>query len=98
MAAPAATVLSPCELQAKAKALSASAKTRPPWQMPWPLTMSERTRIVTIARPGPQDSIDMPSWRDAESPRHKASTARSAARWRSCSIAWSFNSRRRHSS
>jgi hypothetical protein len=73
-------VLSPEELQAKANALSASAKTSPPWQIPWPLTMSGPIRIVTVARPGPQDSIDMPSRRDAESPRHRASTARSATR------------------
>src|SRR5688572_21948146 len=54
----------------------------PPWQIPWPLTMSERMRIVTLALPGPQASIDIPSWREAESPRHRASTARSARRCR----------------
>src|SRR5688572_5729462 len=45
--------------------------------------MSGRIRIVTVACPGPQDSIAMPSCRDAESPRHNASVARSAWRWRS---------------
>jgi len=43
MLAPAATVASPCELQAKAKALSASVKMMPPWQIAWPLVMSART-------------------------------------------------------
>ena len=40
MLAPAATMASPYELQAKAKAVSASAKIMPPWQVRWPLSMS----------------------------------------------------------
>ena len=36
-------------LQAKAKAESASANTKAPWQMAWPLSMSARTGIDTRA-------------------------------------------------
>ena len=36
----AATVRSPLELQAKAKAESARVKMKPPWAVPWPLVMS----------------------------------------------------------
>jgi hypothetical protein len=45
MAKPEATVSSLYELQAKAKAESASVAMKPPWQMAWPLSMSARTRI-----------------------------------------------------
>ena len=48
----AATARSLWELQAKAKAESASVKMKPPWAMPWPLTMFGWTVIASIASPG----------------------------------------------
>ena len=80
MLAAAATVASLCELQAKAKALSARANTRPPWQTPWPLTMSARTRITTRAHPGRTASMRMPSACEARSRAYSAAAACSARR------------------
>ncbi len=86
MLAPAATIGSPCELQANAKALSASVKRIPPWQIPWPLTMSARTVIATRTLPGAASSNSMPSARDAVSPAYNASAA-ALARRRASSVA-----------
>ena len=67
---PAATVTTPWELQATAKALSARLATRPPCAVPWPLTMSSRTVIRTTARPSPQSTSSIPSARLASSAAH----------------------------
>src|SRR5260221_425680 len=80
MLAPAATIGSPCELQANAKALSASVKRTPPWQIPWPLTMSARTVMATRTHPGAASSNSMPNARDAVSPAYNASAAARARR------------------
>src|SRR6266404_2287758 len=78
--AAAATVLSLCELQANAKALSASAKTIPPWQTPWPLSMSARTVMTTRAHPGRTPVMRMPSACEARSSSNSRAAARSARR------------------
>src|SRR5215469_56717 len=80
--AAAATVDSLAVLQAKANALSASAKTRAPWHAPWPLTMSARTFMSTRAPPGCTASRRMPSICEAPSRAKSAAAARSARRWR----------------
>src|SRR5450631_399986 len=80
MLAPAATIGSPCKLQANAKALSASVKRTPPWQIPWPLTMSARTVMATRTHPGATSSNSMPSARDAVSFAYSASAAVRALR------------------
>src|SRR4051795_7763442 len=67
---PAATVRVPRELQASAKALSASAATRPPCATAYPLTMSGRTVIDTTARPSRRSSSSMPMARLAGSSAH----------------------------
>src|SRR5215831_11323995 len=86
--APAATVESLCELQAKAKALSPRAKTIPPWQRPWPFTMSARTRITTCAHPGRTPARRMPSACEARSRSYSAAAARSARCWAVSSAGW----------
>src|SRR5262249_17942949 len=63
-------------------ALSASAKTRPPWQTPWPFTMSARTFMSTRAPPGCTAARRMPSICEAPSRANSAAAARSARRWR----------------
>ena len=68
----------PWELQAKAKALSASEAIRPPWQRSQPLIMSSRTVIESVAVPGPTETISMPSICEAASPAHMASALRRA--------------------
>jgi hypothetical protein len=74
MSPPAATVTGPQLLQAQAKAVSASEKIIPPWQMAWPLTMSPRTVMVARAQPSPWSSSSMPSIREAASDAIIAST------------------------
>ena len=76
---PDATVTVPCVLQAKAKALSASAAIRPPWQRSQPLIMSSRTVIERVAVPGPTETISMPSIFEAASPVHMTSAERRAS-------------------
>ena len=61
-------------MQAQAKAVSATLKIMPPWQIPWPLTMSSRTVIRVRAQPSPCPTSSMPSIRDAASPAIIAST------------------------
>ena len=75
MATAAATVAGPWLLQAKANALSASAKMKPPWQMPCPLHMSCRTVIVTVATPGSTAPSNMPSPWEARSFAYRARAA-----------------------
>src|SRR3954470_6833661 len=67
---PAATVRVPRELQARAKALSASAATRPPCATAYPMTMSGRTVIATTAPPGASSRSSMPIARLAGSSAH----------------------------
>ena len=67
MSHPAATVTGPQLLQAQAKVVSAREKIIPPWQMPWPLTMSSRTVMVARAQPSPWSSSVMPSVLEAAS-------------------------------
>src|SRR5579862_6250322 len=87
MAAAAATVLSLYELQANANALSASAKTSPPWHRAWPLSMSGRTRITTVAAPGRTSVRRMPSACEARSQRNSSAAASSARRCGSAGVA-----------
>src|SRR5882724_10448735 len=70
----AATVRSLWELQAKANAESASAKMKPPWAMPWPLTMFGLTVIVRTASPALICRTSMPRPLLASSSFHIAST------------------------
>jgi len=67
MSAPAATVTGPQLLQAQANAVSAREKITPPWQTPWPFTMSSLTVIWARAQPSPWSSSSMPNSRDAAS-------------------------------
>lgn len=53
MSPPAATVTGPRLLHAQAKTVSARAKIMPPWQDPWPFTMSSVTVIWARAQPSP---------------------------------------------
>jgi hypothetical protein len=46
-------VTGPQLLQAQAKVVSAREKIIPPWQMPWPLTMSAVTVMLARAQPSP---------------------------------------------
>ncbi len=66
-----ATEAMPFVLQAKAKALSASAKMKPPWQEPWPFSMRSCTTMDMRAVPGPTCSSTMPSPALAWSPFHR---------------------------
>ena len=67
MSAPAATVTLSSSLQAIAKAVSARAKTSPPWVMRKPFVMSSRTRMDTTAWPGSSRSTTMPRAAEARS-------------------------------
>ena len=63
------SLATPAALQAKAKALSASVKIKPPWQLWCPLSISARMAIDMLARPGPTALIVMPTslipnWQD----------------------------------
>ena len=71
MLAAAATVGTPSLLQAKAKALSASVKSTPPWQVEKPLIMSGRTAIFKTHLPGAADTNSIPNACDARSPASK---------------------------
>jgi len=51
---------------------------KPPWQMSWPLIMSSRTDIVSVALPGPTATTWIPSARVARSSRQIASRTASA--------------------
>src|ERR1700682_3136400 len=68
MSTAAATVVGPRLLQAHANAVSATANTKAPWVMSWPLTMSARTVILAVAAPSPTWVTSMPSAREAASP------------------------------
>ena len=76
-------------LQAKAKAESASVKMKPPWAMRWPLTISGRTVIESVARPDPISTISMPRPLLASSSFHIAS-AQARARSSGESVALTF--------
>src|SRR6185437_13420984 len=52
---------------AKAKAESASVKTYPPWQVPWPCSMASVTLMRTVAVPGANAAISIPSSCEARS-------------------------------
>jgi hypothetical protein len=64
--------------KAMALALSASAKTKPPWQMPCELTWCASAVIDISAQPGPTASSRSPSHFIARSTAHIASATRSA--------------------
>ena len=85
----AATARSLWVLQAKAKVESASVKMKPPWAMRWPLTISGRTVIDSVARPGPISTISMPRPLLASSSAHIAS-AQARARSSGESVALTF--------
>ena len=51
---------------------------KPPWQMPWPFTMSGRTLMLSVAVPGLTASIFMPNPRAAWSSGHMISAQRHA--------------------
>jgi hypothetical protein len=55
----------------------------PPWPIACPFTMSSRTVIRIVARPGDTSTISMPSPRLARSPVHIASALRAAT---SCGV------------
>src|SRR5579884_3832814 len=69
----AATTGPPAPLHASANALSASAKTKPPWQMPWPFSIQSATVIRTRARPSASSSSSIPRRRLASSAAHISS-------------------------
>src|SRR6266702_7405316 len=77
----AATTRSLCELQANAKAESASVKMKPPWAIRCPLTMSGRTVIASVAKPGPISTTSMPRPFEASSSVHIASAQARATSW-----------------
>ena len=77
---PAATVSSLRELQANAKAESASVVMKPPWQMSWPLSMSSRTVISSRAVPAPSATMRMPRPREARSAANMCAPTASARR------------------
>src|SRR5690554_389443 len=54
---------------------------KPPWQLPWPCTMSSRTVMVSTARPGATLSMRMPSPWLALSRENMASAQASASCW-----------------
>src|SRR5689334_4045614 len=85
----AATARSVWLLQAKANAESASVKMKPPWAMRWPFTISGRTVMVSVARPGPISAISMPRPLEASSSFHIAS-AQARARSSGESVALTF--------
>ncbi len=59
--------MSPVELQANAKAESASVVMKPPWQMSKPFSMSSRTGISRKAAPSEIATMRMPIAFDARS-------------------------------
>jgi hypothetical protein len=67
ISAPEETVVASSSLHAIAKAVSARAKTKPPWVMSKPLSMSSRMAIVTTARPGRLTTTVIPSMPEARS-------------------------------
>lgn len=79
MSAPAATVTRSSSLHAIAKAVSARAKTNPPWVIWKPLVMSSRTRIETTACPGSSRSTTRPNEAEARSRSIMARLGRTAS-------------------
>jgi hypothetical protein len=75
ISAPEETVVTSSSLQAIAKAVSARAKTKPPWVISKPLSMSSRMGMVTTARPGRLTTTVIPSMPEARSRRIMATLA-----------------------
>ncbi|UTI64394.1 hypothetical protein NBH00_24035 [Paraconexibacter antarcticus] len=77
----------PCELQAIAKAMSATAKSAAPCALPWPLTIAGATVMCAVTSPGATWLTVMPSaWAAVSSARNLRTDALAiscapAARW-----------------